>query len=238
MPAYRLLLSLLCLGMFGACAGEGWTVNYAPGYARNAKRISVFGIKRDGLLTRSGWDAIGPNLSAPFNGHACDVGYGETTLETAPSLAAEVDRYVRANGVSDELLTQIAPAAKGDTIMVMTISGHPRSANDSGSSLDAAHAPAGRGNRGVRNRGGAGMPVNKRSEIGESDPFTVSALFYSVEEHHTVALVELNYTGTEMNEALNSFRAKLDSEFPGATCSGWDFSVKIDEQAIHALSQN
>jgi hypothetical protein len=40
-----------------------------------------------------------------------------------------------------------------------------------------------------------------------------------------------------MDEALDEFGAKLEAEFPGSSCSGWDWSAKIDEAGIQSLKE-
>jgi hypothetical protein len=240
MFASKSLLLLACLLVFTACGGQSFTVKHAPGFSPNGRHISVFAVKRDGLLSRSGWEALGPNLSAPFGGNACEVAYSEPMLNALPDLAAAVDSVVRANGVSDELLAKLAPAAKGDTIMLMTIAGHPHASSDSGSQTQAANSMSSRnsGRRGGRGGLGGGMPVSSgKSDSAGPDPFTVSAIFFSVSEHHSVASIELNYSGTDMSEALNLFRTRLETEFPGAKCSGWDWTVALDPLAIRALNE-
>jgi hypothetical protein len=220
-----------------ACGEQGFTVRYAPGFSRTGKHVSVFGIKRDGLMNQAGWAALGPGLSAPFNGTSCDVAYSTAWFTDVPAIATSVDDYVRGNGVTDELLAQLAPAAKGDTIMLVTIAGHPlQPSAEAGSSIQAAAPPASATRNGRRrNRGGTSStaPTNSSSS---SDPFDVSATFFSVAEHRSVAVIELGYTGARIDEALNEFRNKLESEFPGATCSGWNWSVKLDEASIRKLN--
>jgi hypothetical protein len=234
MPAFKSRVCCIVLLAFGACGEPGFTAKFAPGYSPAGKHISVFGIKRDGLMNRAGWAALGPNLSPAFNGNACDVAYGETMFSEVPALAAEIDDYVRANGVSDELLAELAPIAKGDTIMLLTIAGHPLlPPADLGSAVQGAKAPGTHS----RKRGGAGAnPANSdKTTSTHHDPFDVSATFYSIADHRSVAFVELSYDGSKIEEALSEFRNNLEQKFPGSTCSGWDWNVHVDEAKIHEL---
>jgi hypothetical protein len=208
------LLALLALG---ACGEPGFTAKFAPGYSPAGKHISVFGIKRDGLMNRAGWAALGPNLSPAFNGNSCD--------------------YTRANGVSDDLLAELAPIAKGDTIMLLTIAGHPLlPPADLGSAVQGSKPPSSSSAH-SRKRGGAANPANSdKASSAHHDPFDVSATFYSIADHRSVAFLELSYDGSKIEEALSEFRNRLEEKFPGSTCSGWDWNVHVDEAKIHELS--
>jgi hypothetical protein len=229
-----------------ACAEETFTVRYAPGFSSASKHVSVFGIKRNGLMSRDGWGALGPNVPAPFSAQPCDVAYGESIFTTAPALASAVEDYVRANGVTDELLDQLAPNAQGDTIMLLTIAGHARVASEpaGGSPTSRASAPGsmGRGGRGGRGGGGRGSrggsaATDTQANATADDPFAISASFFSVHEHRSVALVQMSYSGTRIDQALGHFKERLEAEFPRATCSGWNWSVQPDEGRIRALGE-
>jgi hypothetical protein len=228
----------IACGIFG-CGEAGFQVRYAPGYSPKGRHISVFGVKRDGLMNRAGWAALGPNLSAPFNGSTCEVAYSEDFFAAQPSLSATIDDYVRANGVSDDLLAQLAAAARGDTIMLFTIAGHPlQPSNDVASQIQPAAMPSAssRGSpRRGRQSGGGLAPEKSSSSSGE--PFSLTATFYSVADRRSVGVVEYAYTGARIDEAINAFRSKLEDEFPGSTCAGWDWTAHLDENGIKQLSE-
>jgi hypothetical protein len=224
-----------------ACAEESFTVQYAPGFNHARKHISVFGVQRDGLMSRSGWAALGPGLSAPFNEQqACDVAFSEQVFNEVPALASAVDSYVRANGVTDRLLDQLAPAARGDTIMLVTIAGRARLPGrdlGGGSPMQRANPGMGRG-RGGQGMGGGMMPVGREPEnVGNADPFEVSALLFSIREHQTTAVVKMGYTGTSSQQALSEFKQRLEAEFPSSTCSGWNWSAAVDPKSVRELPE-
>jgi hypothetical protein len=235
MSAFKSLLCVVCLAGSVACGEPGFTVKYAPGYSPKARHVSVFGIKRDGLMNRGGWAALGPGLSPAFNGNACEVAYGDSMFNAVPDLATAVDDYVRGNGVSDDLLAELAPAAKGDTIMLLTIAGHPLlPPGDAGSMVHAANPPSSSSH--ARHRGGAGSENASKSKSNQ-DPFEISATFYSVAEHRSVAFIDFSSDGTRIDEAISEFRNKLEQEFPGSTCSGWDWTVQLDAANIRKLAE-
>jgi hypothetical protein len=242
-------LLLASVGLVG-CAPQSFTLKYAPGFSSAGHKISVFGVKRNGLMSRTGWGALEPGVAAPFNAERCDVAYSESTFASTPVLAEAVDAYVRANGATDSLLDELAPTAKGDTIMLLTITGHAHAGSEHVGGSPSARAGGvgamggGRGGMGRGGRGGGGgmgrgmgmASETPRSSAGD-DPFTVSALFFSVREHQSVALVQMSYSGARIDEALGEFRQKLEAEFPRSTCSGWDWSVPVDARRIRALNE-
>jgi hypothetical protein len=239
MRTYKSWPSFL-LVLVGACGGQAYTLKYAPSFSRSGRHISVFGIRRDGLMSPGGWSALGPEQTAPFDGNSCDVAYAESSLSQRPALESALRDYVQANGVTDELLTQLAPAAKGDTIMLLTIAGHPLPRGAQADSAGwAATPPTGtaQGGRRGRGRGGARASSSSGDASSSAEPFDVSATFFSVAEHRSVGLVELAYSGSRVDEALDQFRSKLETEFPGASCSGWDWSVPIDDASIRKLNE-
>jgi hypothetical protein len=81
-------LWLLCSAMCVACQSSHFVVEFAPNQASHARRISIFGIMRDGQMSRSGWDVLGPNVAPPFAGSACELAYSESMFATWPALAA------------------------------------------------------------------------------------------------------------------------------------------------------
>jgi hypothetical protein len=240
---FVVLLAALCVS---ACAGTSFNVQYAPGFVPAHKRISTFAVKRDGLLSHSGWEALGSDSFAPFGAKACDVAYGEALFNAKPELAEAIDSYVRSNGVTDDLLDQLAPAAQGDTILLVTIAGRPHQDSGGGGSSQAIPS-AGGGRRGGFGRGGGGrrgggargggMRGNTSDASTSTAPFQVSALLFSIHEHHTQALIEMDYAGTSFEEALLAFKDRLETELPGAACSGWNWSVPVEAASIRKLAE-
>jgi hypothetical protein len=86
---------------------------------------------------------------------ACEIAYGRAFLRTHRALADAVDDYARSNGVTDDLVAEFAPLAKGDTIMTFMMAGESLLRNDAGASApppmsqQPARARGGRGRRGM-----------------------------------------------------------------------------------------
>lgn len=228
----------LCL-VASACGGEArFNVAYAPGMPRSGAKISVFAVKRDGILSRRGWDALSEVLSAPYGARQCEVGYSDALFEAKPVLAEAIEGYVRTNGVTDGLFTQLEPAAQGDMILLVTSSGRVKA-----STSDPVPADASGGRRGGRGMGGGGglgrrqqLPAESHS-ASDFDGLTLSALFYSVSDHRLGGSIELRYSGHSAEEALAEFRDRLERELPAAHCAGWDWSAAIAPEQIRKLAQ-
>jgi hypothetical protein len=220
-----------------ACADEGFTVRTAPDFPKGRTTISVFGVFKDGRLSTDSWDQLGPGLSSAFADRTCEAAYSDRLLTTAPSLASALDDYARANGLTDELIDQVAPLAQGDAILVITIAGHPPlPIGDAGAqpSRPGNLQPSMRGG-GRRGRGG-GMPTGtSRGNVTDRSVFEVSASLFSVRLHRSVAFVGMTYSGPSTDEALKRFADKLRTEMPGSTCSGWRWNVHLDDEEIRKM---
>jgi hypothetical protein len=239
-----ILLSLCCVS---ACAGTTFDVQEAPHWSRADHRISTFGVKRDGLMSRDGYGALGPNMPAPFGAQHCDVAFSEQTFGAAPELAHAIDTYVRLNGVTDALLGQLAPAAKGDAILFISVSGNTKAASDGGPNVAAptgrggGRSGSGMGGMGRRGGGGMGQHGGQQPSGGHAqesaDGFLVSASLYSVSERRSVSALRMHYSGSRVDEALREFNQRIEAEFPGTQCSGWDWTTRVDPDAIRKLEQ-
>jgi hypothetical protein len=229
---FRLVLGASALTLLG-CAGDAqFKVTYLPGWPQKGVKISVFGIKRDGLMSRSGWDALNPELSAPFGARRCTVAYSEELFSTNSALAEALETYVRSNGVTDRLLKELSPAAQGDIILLVTSVGRPRTSGSDAAAPDVS--PPQRRMGGGGGRRGVVRGVRPDAERSGAD-YQLTALFFSIREHQTIGIVELDYTGSSAEIALAELRTRLESEFPAATCRNWDWAVPIDANKLRKL---
>ena len=209
----------------------GFSVNYAPEFSKGGSNISVFGVFTDGQMSPRAWEYLRRRLSAPFNEDSCVAVYGDELVTSAPALSAAVDEYARTSGVTDDLLDQFAPMAKGDTIMLITVAGRPPQAIDEPSSDSQATSKGS-----VRRKGqGSQDPMHKKKEPTDQNVFEVSASFFSIRLHRSVALVDMTYSGSRTDEAVKGFAAKLETELRGSTCSGWSSDVRVDDKRIHDM---
>lgn len=221
-------------GLVG-CAGTTFGVQSAPGWSRANHQVSVFGIKRDGLMMRDGWHALGPEMPAPFSANHCDVAYSAQTFTNKPELIAALDDYVRAHGITDALLAQLAPAAQGDSILLVEISGSPQHSGDSGPPSAAAMGARGRvGMQGGAFGGGTQQIGPTSSDSGGG--FQVYAVFVSVADKRSVAEIRMHYGGKRIDDALQQFNQRFELEFPGSKCRGWNWAAPVDPAAIKNLA--
>ena len=248
-----------------ACATSGenkpqFSVTHTADFSK-PEAVAVFGIFRNGRLSPESWEQFGAALSAPFSPKACEAAYTADLVSANPELTAAVDDYAKENGVADELLDRFAPAAKGDTIMVINMTGQPaRPSADAGVAKTAKPASA-QSSPGQGNYGGAGDGPNGgrgmgrggggfgRGGFGGRRPppaadehakpkrgvWEISASFFSVRLHHFVSEVSMTYSGQDPEGALRAFADKLGAEIPGVPCRGWDWSTPVDSASVRQM---
>jgi hypothetical protein len=237
----RTLLALAPLGLACACGDTDaqYAVRYAPDYHRGASTVSVFGVFKDGRVNPDSWQDLGPVLSSPFGG-SCPVGDGPELATRDLALSQAIDDYAREDGVTDTLLEQLAPAAQGEMILVFTVSGQPPKRQAVATESGPSAAPVTQSNA-MGGRRGPGMGRPTRSGLlftpHQQLAFELSASLFSVQAHHSVAQVTLQYSGDSAEDALNKFAAKLREALPGASCRGWN-DVHLDGEKIRGLIEH
>ena len=227
--------ALLAFGLASSACGEeemNFAVKYAPGYSNTANTISVFGIFKDGRMSPEAWEELGPRFSTAFHDTSCEAVISSELRRSSVALYGAVDDAGREEGITDPLLDRFAPAAIGNSILVITISGHAPKAKDARHA--ATRSQIGRGG-GRGRRGPAPRNPGGRSRAASNDVFEISASLFSSPQHQSVALVSMSYTGASEEEALAKFIAKLGAAFPGAACRGWRSEALPNEDALRHL---
>jgi hypothetical protein len=219
-----------------------YATTFAPDFSPPHHVVSVLGVFKDGQMSSEAWDAIGPNVSRSLGAAMCEAAYAENATSPNHALWSAVDEYTLANGPTDDLLTKIAPAARGDLVLVVIVAGRlptpekirVQDENQNRRSTGSLGPKGGMGGMG----GGAGLSRNSGPTFRAPGPppavdrLDLSASLFSVSKAASVALVALEYSGDSVDEAIAGFTAKLASALPGATCSGWNWEAKIDPEAI------
>jgi hypothetical protein len=209
-------------------------VQRAPDFPRAAgSKVSVLGVYRDGRLAPEAWDLFRAHLAPLFGTASCEPGYPDIlTASGTPTLTA-VDDFTRANGVTDELLDKLSPMAKGDLVLLITMTGRPgvKPASDPSGPGLAPSTPMRAGGGGGR-RGGA---PPKQTAPADPNAFEAVGLLYSVKAHHSVAAIRMKYTGASMDEAIDRLMTSVGAELPGSTCAGWTGDLHIDASDIKRL---
>jgi hypothetical protein len=243
MAALTFVLAPLSLLVSGCAEDDAqFSVKYAPEFQKGT--ISVVGVFREGRMSPETWDDIGPRLSAVFGKTSCPVAYDTKLLTTKAELAESIDDYARENGVTDDLLDQLAPAANGDMMLVITVAGRPpKAAKDPGiqGPPPTAQAPGSPrstgmgGMGGARHGGGMGNPSPMRMPAVDRNAYELSASLFSLKDHHTIALVTMGYSGPSTDVALARFTEKLRTSLAGFPCVGWNMDAPLDAKKIKEL---
>ena len=240
-----LTLAVLFFSLPGVGCSDGaqFTTRYASDFAHTPHSISVFGVYKDGRMNPDVWEQIGPRLCASF-GATCGVAY-DALASSNPNLSAAIDDYARANGIGDELVDQLAPAATGDLIMVVTVAGAVAGKNQSlpETSSVSGGPPSTMGSKyrgGGMSTPGAGQTgtMHRPRVLTDGASFEMSASLFSVSQHKSVGLVAMAYSGPSVDDAVQKLAAKLQGEIPGSKCAGWNWGVQLDEQHIRALGDH
>ena len=235
----RFVLLIVALAL--AC-GEGearFTTKVASDFAPTGQAISVLGLYKDGRMSPDGWRTVAPYVAVALGSTSCPVGY-ETLAISNPPLADAIDEYARTDGPSDDLVAQIAPAARGDMVLIVSVAGRlPQKVStvDAGAARSQPTSPApganmgGGGSRGMR-RGGrvGGQPRNEPAK--DTNVLDVVASLYSVSARRSVALLELEYSGSSLDDAMKRFGDTLAQTVPQAHCAEWNWDVKLDAERI------
>jgi hypothetical protein len=231
-----LLLLLLAAG----CQHEAiYATTFAPDFSPPHHVVSVLGVYKDGKMSSEAWDAIDARVSRALGEARCEAAYTEIATSPNHALWSAIDEYTLANGPTDDLLAKIAPAARGDLVLVVIVAGklptpEKIKVQDENQNRRAAGNMAPQGSMG----GGGGVPsthgpmFRPHAPPASVDRLDLSASLFSVSKAASVALVALEYSGESVDEAIAGFTAKLASALPGATCTGWNWEAKIDPEAI------
>jgi hypothetical protein len=230
----RLALALPLLFAATAC-DDSFHVERAPEFPRGGgSSVSVFGVYRDGRLAPEAWDVFRSHLAPIFGTSSCEPGYPDIlTASGTPTLQA-VDDFSRSNGVTDELLDKLAPMAKGDLVLLITMTGRPGAKPASegpGGGPGGPGAPPAAPMRSGRGQRGA-APVKTTVEAAQ---FEAVGIVFSVKAHKSVAAIRMSYSGGSLEDAIDRFTARLGSELPRSTCGGWKGDLRIDATDIKRL---
>jgi hypothetical protein len=220
-----LLLAALAAASCGDEAVEFDVKSPAPA-AGDRPTISLLGVFRDGRMSPESLPKFAPPLGTTLGASACDPAFGDALAQQSPELYASVDEDTKADGVTEEIIDKLAPAAAGDLILTFSVHGRvgPTTPAPKGSqpqaAAPAASQPMGRGGGRGRGMGSAQASPPKALAKNELD---ISASFFSVHLHHAVGKVSMRYMGPSLEDAVGKFMTKLGTVVPGYTCRGWHF---------------
>jgi hypothetical protein len=224
-----------------ACIPEAnFNTRFAPGFTPARHAVSVFGVYKDGQMSEGAWDSLAPRISPALGSAKCSAGYVDgSSAGNDQTLWSAVDEYTRSNGPTDDLLTELAPAAQGDLVLVLTVAGRVPQ-EEKRAPEEPQKQP---GMMGAQGRGGslsgmhAATPTfhDRVGPAGSQDALELAALLYSVKEKKSVAQMSLVYTGHSLDDAMAKFTARLRETLPAASCSGWTWDGKVDLERVRQL---
>jgi hypothetical protein len=240
LPRSRLPRRPWCLALLGIAAACGsqdarLSTKLASGFAPARHAVSVLGVFKDGQMSAEAWEAMSPRLSPALGAAECAGGYSDAVRSTDGALTSAIDDYARESGPTDELLAQIAPAARGDLIVVITFAGKLPAAK-ARPTVSTSSGPMGVGQNGAGGTGAAGggrrASRTRSSAPPDPDELDISATVFSVAQGRSVGLVAMQYSGESVDDALSQFAAQLGQALPQARCEGWDWTAKIDAESL------
>jgi hypothetical protein len=208
--------------------GANFTTKLASDFAPARHTVSVLGVYQDGRMSLGGWDALEPYFARALGPAQCKVGY-DALVSSNQDLANAIDEYTRDEGPTGNLLTQLAPAARGDLILVVTFAGKvpaPRGANGGPPTGAPVQTAMGTSRRRGRGHGAAAAQAEDPNQLD------ISASLFSVAQNRPVAFVGMQYRGESVADALTRFAEELAQATPELKCAGWNFDVNIDPKKI------
>jgi hypothetical protein len=218
----------------GACAGEDadLTTYLSPSLTAKAPHtLSVFGVFRDGRMSARAWDELSPKLTSILGPEPCPAAFSTDLVTGDGALASAIDDYSKNYGLTEPLLDRIAPAAKGDLVLVFIVAGAVRSRHHD-TDPQPRPAPGPGGSRMRRTTSYSRPPATNPSA------FEVTASLFSPKDHANVAAVNLRYAGPSEDAAMAKLLAKWRELFPSTSCESWDFEAHpVDADAVRALPE-
>ncbi len=230
MGVMRAFVFVIPLVVVAACGSDArFNAKYASEYARGGT-VSLFGVFKDGRMNPELSAQLGPTILRKAK---CEPAYSVDFVALKSSLAATVDDYIRHNGVTDTLLAEFAPGAKGDAILVISMSGHAagRVAPTTTTTTTRQQMP------GSSRRG---MPSPQyESSVASTDQsgFEMAASLYSVRLRRSVALLTMVYDGRDVDAAMTKFGDRLVEEAFLSACEPWNAEIVVDEAKIKTLKE-
>jgi hypothetical protein len=226
-PFHRLGIAIGLAGSLVACSSAQFEVKHDPEFNGERATVSVLGVFQAGRMNAESWNELRTPVGTLLG--RCDAAYGDDLHNAEPTLFTIVEESTRANGVTEDLLAQMAPRANGDTIMVLSLRGRIATAK-----VTAADAPPGAPAATPSKRGGGpqGQHPRTHGRLAEINEFGMAATIFSVRLHRSVARLNMTYTGTDHEEAVRSFVEKLGTILPGATCRGWKWATSTGVEGL------
>ncbi|MET0790529.1 MAG: hypothetical protein ABW061_03330 [Polyangiaceae bacterium] len=229
-PLFPLAIALSLSALSACTTGAQFTTQTAPGFSRAPHTISVLGVYKDGRMGVGSWDKVAPHLVNALGSAPCELAF-DALLTSNQELADAIDERARNEGPTSDLLARLAPAARGDLLMVVMLAGKLPQRQTRGE--PPAGAPV--SNSMVTQRKGRRQAQSAAGGARDPNRLEVSASLFSVKENRPVALVSMTYGGQSVEDALTRFGAELALSIPNSKCVGWNWDVKIDPATLRSF---
>ena len=217
------------LFLLPACSAAPPTfrVEGAENVGEQAGAFSLLGVYRSGRLVEEEWRLLQAGVSSAWGGRTCVPGYSGAYRSEATAQLEVLDSLIEKEGVTEEILQMLAPAAESDFIVVIEIYGEPPRggvATENEGPIEVAH-------------GSAPMTTDAPSPMVDSPRrgMEMSADVFSTKTGQTVAVLEMNYKGSSETEAFRMFSDALLKHFPGKTCASWDWAKLQVKQELDSM---
>ena len=225
------------------------SVELASGFDPANRTVSVLGVFKDGHMSTEAWDAVEPRLSAVLGGHPCPALFTGRLSEAEPAVFAQIDDSVRAEGVTPELVREIAPRAEASLVLLVSIHGGLRLPMLDTSAPEGGPGAGGRGGMGLGGPPGGGMPGggpgggmggagppgggmpgggpgSMGPKVEPSAPrddrvLVIALTLFSTGTQQAVARLTTRYAGPSADDAFARFTEQIRTELPAASCAGW-----------------
>jgi hypothetical protein len=226
-PLHRLGIALGLASVLGGCGGAQFEVKRDPDFDEARSTVSVVGVFQAGRMNAESWNELRGPVSTVLG--RCDAAYGDDLHNANPELFTTLEESTRANGITEELLAQLAPSAAGDLLLVLSVRGRVAAAT-----VTAADAPPSAPASTPSKRGGGpqGQHARVRGRPAEINEFGMAATIFSVKRRRSVLRLNMSYTGNDVNEAVGAFLEKLGTVLPGSQCRGWKWATATGVEGL------
>jgi hypothetical protein len=215
-------LAVVVFGL-GGCGSETSqaTVKTGAGYPKPTSTVSMLGVYSAGRMSPEAWREWGP-LAATAFGPGCDPGFSNALQTTGPRWFSLIDQTTRDDGVTENLIHQIASAAKGDTIVLIEEEWGEPAPKTIESASPVSQPSKGRG-RGRSGHGSSGL--RKERPKAEDTLYAVEALAFSADKGALVVDISAAGTYKDREKTVKLFVDQLRATFGESSCAGWNWAA-------------
>jgi hypothetical protein len=221
------MLAIVAFGLVGCASDKAQaTVKTAAGYPKPNSTLSVLGVYSAGRMSPEAWREWGPFAATAF-GPGCDPGFSNGLQTTGPRWFSLIDQTTRDDGVTEDLIHQIAPSARGNTIVLIeeefdepTEEAPTRSPSPAPS--QGGGRGGGRGRSGGRHSSGS-SPARPKTHAGL---YAVEALAFAADNGALVVDISAEGTYKDREKTVRMFVDQLRTTFSGSSCTGWHWETE------------